>query len=245
MRVVKLLAAVAGFWAVPASAVTQFVTLTGTLTEQTSSGDPVTFGVGSKITLTASFDSNDLRYWGDTGYQVIGYGKYASESEFKITMDNYVWNSSAEYLDGQPFYEYNNSVTGQSIYMSFPMIFFKDGKIAGVAGKLVSSGNIPMLFLGSGGGFFYESCNAVGCTSQFNQPSLSDTFTFQNRHWYNNTYSGPTFTGKWNFDGIPAPVPEPASWALMILGIGMAGAAMRRRQRQKVTCSLAPRFKRV
>jgi hypothetical protein len=38
--------------------------------------------------------------------------------------------------------------------------------------------------------------------------------------------------------GIAA-VPEPTTWAMMILGLGMAGAAMRRRQRQTVTYSFA------
>lgn len=34
--------------------------------------------------------------------------------------------------------------------------------------------------------------------------------------------------------GFPVSVPEPATWGLMILGIGMAGAAMRRKQRTAV-----------
>lgn len=35
-------------------------------------------------------------------------------------------------------------------------------------------------------------------------------------------------------DGVTDAVPEPATWGLMILGIGFAGAVMRRRQRQRV-----------
>lgn len=35
---------------------------------------------------------------------------------------------------------------------------------------------------------------------------------------------------KASFNLVSAPVPEPATWALMITGIGFAGAAMRRRQ---------------
>lgn len=34
-------------------------------------------------------------------------------------------------------------------------------------------------------------------------------------------------------------VPEPATWAMMILGLGVAGAAMRRRQRQSVRYNFA------
>jgi hypothetical protein len=42
-----------------------------------------------------------------------------------------------------------------------------------------------------------------------------------------------SFTGKWitDFTGGAGPgVPEPASWALMIGGFGLAGAALRRRR---------------
>jgi len=35
-------------------------------------------------------------------------------------------------------------------------------------------------------------------------------------------------------DGVSDAIPEPATWGLMILGIGFAGAVMRRRQRQQV-----------
>lgn len=35
-------------------------------------------------------------------------------------------------------------------------------------------------------------------------------------------------------DGVTDAVPEPATWGLMILGIGFAGAVMRRRQRQRI-----------
>jgi hypothetical protein len=36
---------------------------------------------------------------------------------------------------------------------------------------------------------------------------------------------------------VPAAVPEPATWAMMLLGFGLVGAAMRRRQRQTVRYS--------
>ena len=45
------------------------------------------------------------------------------------------------------------------------------------------------------------------------QPAISGSFTFA---------SPPT-------DGIPGAVPEPASWAMLIAGFGLTGAAMRRR----------------
>lgn len=41
--------------------------------------------------------------------------------------------------------------------------------------------------------------------------------------------------GGWAVGGAVAAIPEPASWAMMVLGFGLAGAAMRRRQSVVVT----------
>jgi hypothetical protein len=38
---------------------------------------------------------------------------------------------------------------------------------------------------------------------------------------------------------VGAPVPEPSTWAMMLLGFGFVGGAMRSRRRQKVTVSYA------
>ncbi len=43
----------------------------------------------------------------------------------------------------------------------------------------------------------------------------------------------PTFnTG---YDDVPIPIPEPATWALMLLGAGLSGAALRSRKRQALS----------
>jgi len=44
------------------------------------------------------------------------------------------------------------------------------------------------------------------------------------------SYGGSVSYDAFGDGGNPLPIPEPATWAMMIAGFGMAGAAMRRRQ---------------
>ena len=46
------------------------------------------------------------------------------------------------------------------------------------------------------------------------------------------TYGDPDFSFTADASSVAGVVPEPAAWALMILGFGGAGAALRRRTRQ-------------
>jgi len=54
------------------------------------------------------------------------------------------------------------------------------------------------------------------------------------RDYYGNQYETPGFTITWNLKGSSfrklGAVPEPASWALMLAGFGVTGAALRRRR---------------
>lgn len=48
-----------------------------------------------------------------------------------------------------------------------------------------------------------------------------------------------TLTGSVSSASVTAAVPEPATWAMMLLGFGFVGSAMRRRQRQTVRVNFA------
>lgn len=52
-------------------------------------------------------------------------------------------------------------------------------------------------------------------------------------------YQAFDFNGTNSAIGVPGGVPEPATWAMMMLGIGLAGAAMRRRQKVSAKISFA------
>lgn len=54
---------------------------------------------------------------------------------------------------------------------------------------------------------------------------------------YYNTTAGSRFTGEVSF--AAGPVPEPATWALMLLGVGFVGFAMRRQQKNNVRAAIS------
>jgi hypothetical protein len=93
-------------------------------------------------------------------------------------------------------------------------------------------GSTPDLQLGS-----YHQMGALdlcqypqtGICSYFGDLALSDKFSVFRADLYQNKYAGSDFNGVWDFAGSLAPVPEPATWAMMTLGLGLTGAAVRRR----------------
>ena len=74
---------------------------------------------------------------------------------------------------------------------------------------------------------------------------VAENFKISTGGLYQNVGDTSAYANDWavgsqyiNYAFRVAGVPEPASWALMIVGIGLAGAAMRRRQ-QKTTVAFA------
>lgn len=50
------------------------------------------------------------------------------------------------------------------------------------------------------------------------------------------------YTGQFSYSAISAAVPEPATWAMLVLGFGVLGGAMRTRARKAGTARLALRY---
>jgi hypothetical protein len=90
-----------------------------------------------------------------------------------------------------------------------PALLFRDKKVVGIIGHLV-----PLTFAPNLRSFGSDPKFALG-----NEQGL-----------YGNDYSGPAFEGQWNFATSSAAVPEPATWATLILGFAVLGAALRQRR---------------
>jgi hypothetical protein len=229
MRFLALMAAVCelGFGSQAAGAADiSRIYLTGTITQETRSGDPVQIGVGDVLTVRAEFDPLTAIAWGDTGYKVVG---FKSNGEFSITLNGYRWLPRDDLLDGPEIYRDDEG--GTPGWSGLPVIIFKGGKVAGLASWLSpAKGPTPDLLLGSG----QPSGTRTRCYEDFSQVCtyfstlyLKDQFQIARYNLYGNSYTGGDFNGVWNFADSQAPVPEPQTWAMMILGMGLAGAVAR------------------
>lgn len=244
MRKAFVLAAVSAaavLSAATAQAAIYTVHIDGQIIQQLTEGSDPRFGVGTPVTLDTVFDSDRIVQWGDSGYDVA-----------------FLWNHSASYvidLAGLKTYagnEYHDGSLGftsdlkyqtpdgpqydHRVYSGLVDLIFREGKIVSATGSFVPGGDEPGLKLGQAVlGQVYNSAEAPGgIYAYYSTVAPQNTFVVgENRYLYNNIYSGPQFLGQWDFDNATItidPVPEPAAWALMIMGFGLVGSAIRRRR---------------
>ena len=77
---------------------------------------------------------------------------------------------------------------------------------------------------------------------EINFSNFPGTFSFSTTNIKSVSFSSTSQFGvdNFNFDGVQSAVPEPATWAMMLLGFGLIGGAMRSaKRRQKLTVSFA------
>jgi hypothetical protein len=89
-----------------------------------------------------------------------------------------------------------------------------------------------------GGGFDLDPGLSLAGPQLYSGPSSSPTFLTGNFNLTN--YPGQDGSYSLSISSVGGAVPEPATWAMMLLGFGFVGGAMRTaKRRQKVTVSYA------
>ena len=219
--------------------------LTGFLTQQTSTGTSDVYHVGSTFTLKATFTDSDTVQT-PYGYKLAGLypTEFGQASKLSITSAGGSWIATDEQNDGEAFYTYDyyaenldGSTTSRHYELALPGIAFAGGKVLAFAGEMIGRGETPVMFNGRLPVGF-ETCGnlepggSVQCQSTWSPANLSSGFNILgNTFLYDNMYLGPDFHGEWDFaNSSVVAVPEPTTWALLIVGFGMTGSAMRRRR---------------
>lgn len=135
-------------------------------------------------------------------------------------------------LDSNPTPDFSSTFIGSDQF-GFNNVAGTFGGIAGTAstisfgrGSIFSSFSITAPNLG-----FTQFSSPTLFTGSQTMPTFSTgSFTLVNPFFGNGTL---------NISSVQAAVPEPASWAMMIMGFGVVGLAMRRRQKVTMRVSFA------
>ena len=236
--------------ATSAGATVYSVSVTGTITSQMAcSPDPLNtcvdanLAVGDHLTFSARFDSSLVVPWGSYGYNQAGlYGLPTSGARYWSVSGpgGLVWASGDDEFDGSaPFY------TSDTTNLADPGVIFSATSVLGLSGYMVPVPTAdrpappPVLIMGSQTGSGY-SYTADGVTnSDFSPATLSDAFQIQpGEGFFGNVYNSPGFGGVWDFAGATmTAIPEPAAWAMMLVGLGGLGAALRGARRERLAAA--------
>ena len=114
-----------------------------------------------------------------------------------------------------PWYEFSNDMTGMYVFDL-------------TSSTLGTTITLEQLLTG-GGSTVLQQVTGTGRFLELQTGTLAANTTYRFLYTFNTPSGGGTLSGNSSF--YPGPVPEPATWAMMLVGFGGIGLAMRRRRR--------------
>jgi hypothetical protein len=166
---------------------------------------------GAAALSTASLANAAITIVGTSG------GNIVVGTPDNVTIPNKVDFDTTTNLAGStsPWYEFSNNQTGN-------YIFDLTSSSAGASITLEQ-------LLSGGGSSIIETVTGTGRFLELDTGTLAADTTYRFMYTFNTPSGGGTVSGNSSF--YLATVPEPATWAMMLLGFGGIGFAMRRRRR--------------
>ncbi|WP_246167336.1 PEPxxWA-CTERM sorting domain-containing protein [Sphingomonas piscis] len=189
------------------------VTIAGTATPSVHSSDPGLVLTSAPGNFSLSLDLDPLTATPNSLFVSNLFTLGTTEGSVNIGEDTVSYPLSVEFAFTNPLGTASDTITGQSF--GFYQLLTSCGLIAGGCGRVVWDG--PQTFNFGAGGSFSLALNNV----TFGTPGSSAV--------------GGTFT----LLSTTAAVPEPATWAMMLLGFGGIGYSMRRRRKPEQALATA------
>lgn len=173
---------------------------------------------------TAATTIYDVRVADNSGFTQI-HGKVVVSTEMQAS----TMGGSTGNLYPAPFVElFGLSALGEAHRAAFWLPWFSGGSAGTRLYGAMSGIDTPMPFdnfASDPGSIFSDFENGNGLVIAYSSMGQEDAFTYGNIYPTMTLLSAPILS-------ITSSVPEPASWAMMLLGIGFVGGAMRTSRRQ-------------
>jgi PEP-CTERM motif len=200
----------------------------------------INFGASNVIPANNDFKSN-LNGLGFTHFATLG-ADLVADGPLKITFEYFGSESSYQDTFTAGAATYTETVNGVDNKWATPVLIGTTTFVVGAGTSLAGLINFTTSGIGSGGqnatvgqdgfGIFLKGNTMTGALTQTSGQSFTTFwFGYDDQRDIGNGGASDDNHDDFIVRATVSPIPEPATWAMMVGGVGIAGMAMRRRRR--------------